>query len=222
MMFARISVNHTTGEVQAVATQETPFDRGGVVTVVGHNCETVDLGLVEDQPFIDLAGQPCPASGHLFYRLIREGIKASDIVARKTNPGKLVALARAMEVGKIHDLPCTNAGLRAHIQANGKGGMPMAVRAWLVNVLPQRIVDELQLEEGVPLAAVLAAEAVRCRRDPQRGSRLFALQQRADLDAKREQRLEDRANFDAKQKDDIDKSVAATKKQVPPAKEEPQ
>lgn len=149
MRFVRVVVSHAQNRVVAVLEQDTPFDGGGSVTVAGEDCETIDLGVVEDQPWTRLDGTPCGVTRHILERL------------ESGSP----------EVRRIHDAPCTIEGIKARLRARGPAGIPVKVRAWLASVLPADQVAAMGLARGVPIAALKSCDAIRAVRDPDGGSR---------------------------------------------------
>jgi hypothetical protein len=147
--FVRVTVSHTQNRVVAVMEQDTPFRSGGRCLVAGEECETFDLGVVEDQPWALPDGTPCSVTRHLLERLESE----------------------SPDVRCIHDVPCTLEGIRARLRERGPTGIPVKVRAWLATVLPEPEVRAMGIAAGIPIAALKACEAIRARRDPSGGSR---------------------------------------------------
>lgn len=152
MRFVRASVSHTTNRVVGVVEQDTPFTsaEAGVVTIAGEECETTDLGVVEDQKWTDRDGKPCGLTQHILERL-----ESGDA-----------------GIQRLHDVPCTLDGIRARLRERGPAGIPVRVRAWLATVLPSDQVDALGIARGLPISALKACEAIRTRRDPHGGSRM--------------------------------------------------
>lgn len=149
MRFVRVTVSHTRNRVVAVMEQDTPFLTGGHATLDGEECETYDLGVVEDQEWTDAQGQPVRMTAHLLEHLE----------------------SGAAGIEKLHDCPCTLEGIREHLRARGPAGIPVKVRAWLATVLPDHEVRALGIAAGIPIAALKACEAIRTKRDPAGGSR---------------------------------------------------
>jgi hypothetical protein len=161
MRFVRVTVSHTQNRVVGVSTLDVPFndEHHGAVRVfneaagvlVYEECEVIDLGVVEDEiDWRTVAGEPCSMAQYLLERL---------------ESGN-------HEVTKIHDCPCTLPGIVDRLRAKGLGGIPIKVRAWLANVLPEDRVAAIGIARGLPIAALRAAEALRNRRDPHGGSRM--------------------------------------------------
>lgn len=149
MRFVRVVVSHTQNRVVAVLEQDTPFVRGGTAVIAGEDCETIDLGVVEDQAWTRLDGTPCGVTRHLLERL------------ESGSP----------DVRRIHDAPCTVEGIKACLRARGPAGIPIKVRAWLATVLPPDQVRALGIARGIPVAALKSCDAIRAARDPDGGSR---------------------------------------------------
>ena len=149
MRFVRVVVSHTQNRVVAVLEQDTPFVRGGSAAIAGEDCETFDLGVVEDQAWTRLDGTPCGATRHLLERL------------ESGSP----------DVRRIHDAPCTVDGIKVRLRERGPAGIPIKVRAWLATVLPADQVAAMGLARGVPIAALKACETLRAARDPEGGAR---------------------------------------------------
>ncbi|MCL4687498.1 MAG: hypothetical protein KJ007_02910 [Burkholderiales bacterium] len=149
MRFVRVVVSQTQNRVVAVLEQDTPFNGGGYVTIAGEECETQDLGVVEDQSWTRLDGTPCGVTRHLLERL------------ESGSP----------DVRRIHDAPCTMDGIKARLRERGPAGIPIKVRAWLATVLPADQVAAMGLARGIPVAALKSCDAIRAARDPDGGSR---------------------------------------------------
>lgn len=155
MRFVRVTHSRTRGIAIAVFEQDTPFINGGHARVQGEVCETIDLGVAEEQPWTDLDGSPCGPSLHILKRL-EAGLPHG--------------------VARLHDCPCTLDGIRARLRQRGSAGVPTKVRAWLANILPDDQVAAMGLARGLPISALRAAESLRNRRDPDAGSRLKHLE----------------------------------------------
>lgn len=149
MRFVRVVVSHTQNRVVAVLEQDTPFVRGGTAAIADEDCETIDLGVVEDQPWTRLDGTPCGVARHILERLE----------------------SGAPDVRRIHDAPCTLDGVRARLRERGPAGIPVKVRAWLATTLPPDEVRALGIARGIPVAALKSCDAIRAARDPAGGSR---------------------------------------------------
>lgn len=150
MRFVRVTISHTQNRVIAVTEQDVPFGHGGAITVIGEECETIDLGVVEECHWTDLAGHPCTPSRHVYVRLEID------------HAG----------MPKIHDVPCTVGGIKDRLRAGGLQAVPIKVRAWLATVLPPDQVAALGIGRGLPISALKACEAIRVGRDPAEGSRM--------------------------------------------------
>ena len=148
MKFVRVMVSHTQNRVVAVMVQDAPFDRARM-TIEGEECETYDLGAVQDQSWTTLDGKQCAPCRHILERLETE----------------------ALVVERIVDVPCTLEGIRARVRARGPTGLPVTVRAWLAATLPEDEVRALGIARGIPVSALKAVEAARSTGDPQGGAR---------------------------------------------------
>jgi hypothetical protein len=155
MRFVRITYGKTTGRVVAVFEQDTPFTSGGYAIDHGEECETVDLGVAEEQAWTDLDGRACRPTLHILQRLE-------------------AAFHHGVET--VHDCPCTLEGIRSRLRAKGTAGIPVKVRAWLANTLPEEHAAAFGVARGLPISAMRAAEALRNRRDPLGGSRATHLE----------------------------------------------
>jgi hypothetical protein len=155
MRFVRVTYGKTSGQVYAVFEQDTPFTSGGSARPDGEECETVDLGLVEEQAWTDLDGGPCGPTLHILRR-IEAGFHHG--------------------VERVHDCPCTLDGIRARLRAKGPAGIPVKARAWLANILREDHAAAMGIGRGLPVSALKAAEALRNRRDPMGGSRMVYLE----------------------------------------------
>lgn len=184
MMFVRVALDHTAGEVLAVAQQDTPFESGGLVHCVGHDCEMVDLGAVDEHPWTDPdTGAPCSPSAHLYHRLRLARVKPRDVKEGRASPELHVegldGLASVAGVRRIHDCPCTVDGIKQRLRARGPGVLGAKVRAWLYLVLDPAEVAAMGLNRGIPVSALKALDSMRTARDPQVGSRAFVLERLA-------------------------------------------
>lgn len=173
MIFVRLVVSHTRDCINAVMTQDTPFERG-MVEAEGEVCEIFDLGVVEDHAWTDRDGNPCAVHRHVFERLQHSGICARDLLERRVSPELHVegthGLAEVLEVREIIDAPCTIETLHARLRARGPEGVPMKVRAWLTLVMPWEAVQAMGIARGISLSSLRAADSLRRRRDPLGGS----------------------------------------------------
>lgn len=163
MRFVRVTVNLARNRVVSVMEQDTPFQSPAGTTVDGEECETYDLGAVEDQEWRDGAGRPCGLTRHLLERLERGDA----------------------DVRRLHDVPCTLEGLRSRLRERGPSGVPVGVRAWLATVLPPEQATAMGLVRGLPISALKACEALRAARDPHGGSRLAYFERAAHEQASR-------------------------------------
>lgn len=179
MIFVRIVVSHTRDRVNAVMTQDQPFERG-MVKAEGEECEIFDLGVVEDHDWRDRDGNACSPHRHLLDRLEDGGfsaaaLKAQRIGARVERLGSH-PLAAVLGVRRILDCPCSIATLKDRLRARGPDGLPITVRAWLANILPSDQVAEFGIGRGVPISARKSAELLRNKRDPLSGSQIPRLE----------------------------------------------
>lgn len=176
MRFVRVTVSHTQNKVVGVAVQDLPFfsEHAGKWHCDGEECETYDLGCVEDQEWLDENGQPCTPCRHIMHRL-----ETDDPM-----------------IAKIHDVPCTLEGIKQRLREKGLAGVHVKVRAWLANVLPPHHVDAMGIGRNLPISAMKAAEALRNKRDPHGGSRMLVLERQAQQrsDARSRARLRKQAS----------------------------
>jgi hypothetical protein len=156
MRFVRVTHNLTRGIVLAVTEQDVPFSREEHVIPVGEKYAEVDFGVVEDErDWRDATGEPCTLSTYLRERL---------------------SVGAHHGIERLHECPCTFTGINARLRAKGPAGIPVKVRAWLANILPEQQVAAMGIGRGLPISAMKAAEALRNRRDPAGGSRLAHLE----------------------------------------------
>jgi hypothetical protein len=155
MRFVRITYGRTTQRVVAVFEQDVPFTTGGYAIDPHEECDVVDLGVAEDQAWTDLDGKKCGPTLHILQRL-EAGFHH--------------------DVEKLHACPCTIDAIKARLGFWGTRGIPVKVRAWLANVLPEHQVAQMGLARGLPISVMKAAEAMRNRRDPKGGSRMPQLE----------------------------------------------
>lgn len=181
MIFVRVTISHTTGRVLAVFSQDTPYTQGGEALIEGEDCETLDLGVVDDGPWTDANGDPCALGEYVLARLQKKSKAAEPQKLKAATADEFAELA---ELPRVMDSPCTVRGIKQRLRERGPAGLPVTVRAWLANVLPPDEVQAMGIARGIPLSAIKSAERLRNKRDPSGGSRLFALerktQQRAD------------------------------------------
>lgn len=150
MRFVRCVVSHSQNRIIAVFEQDVPFLKGGSCEIVGEECETYDLGAVEDQAWTDAEGKPCSLTRHVLEKL------------ESGNAG----------IVRLHDAPCTIEGIRARLRARGPAGLPVKLRAWLAATLPADQVRQLGIARGIPVGTLKACEAIRAARDPAGGSKV--------------------------------------------------
>lgn len=162
MRFVRYYTRADTGEIVAVAEQETPFDDAPNFQPPGIAIEIHDLGLVEDFTPTTLSGERCLPSAHLFERLESDGAGSW-----RAKPGHALP--------PVLDCPATMNGIRQRLRERGAAGLPSKARAWLTLMLPDDEVAALGVTAGISLPALKALDAMRARRDPTVGSRASEL-----------------------------------------------
>jgi hypothetical protein len=155
MTFVRAFIGKTSNKVRHVIEQDVPFTTGGTIRCSDEELEVQDLGFADEHDWKDLEGNPTSPSRHIFLRLER---------------------GDETDMPTFHDCPCTMEGIKARLREQGAAGIPVTARAWLANILPPDQVDALGIGTGISIAARLAAEARRNRRDPNGGSRIEVLQ----------------------------------------------
>jgi hypothetical protein len=165
MRFVRVTFNRARAEIVGVAQQDTPFHgAGGEMGVSGDDCETFDFGVVQD------AGEPGEPT-----RAWLEAMRAAPTAE---------VLARRVDIGaRVLDCPCTIDGIKTRLRERGPNAIPVGVRAWLANVLPPDQVAAMGLGRGLPISIQKAMEALRVKRDPAGGSRMFVLERKAQRQA---------------------------------------
>ncbi|MGD9953462.1 MAG: hypothetical protein AB7S87_12870 [Burkholderiales bacterium] len=177
MRFLRYVFNHSRGQVQSVAVQDTPFG-AFAIEVDGEDLEAIDLGVVDgDRAWALRDGTPCGQARFYLERL-------QEIDDTRGNQSDLPA---------ILDVPCTLEGIRARLRARGPAGIPVKVRAWLATILPPETVAGLGIARGLPVSALKACEAIRTRRDPNGGSRVTHFERIAERQHEARRRRIERA-----------------------------
>lgn len=180
MSFVRAFVGRTSNQVQHIIESEIPFKGpGGVIRVVnekgepvGEELESRDLGWMEPlEKCQTLDGSPCTVARHVFVR-----------IENRPAPSR-AELTAGGDLPRFHDCPCSIEGIKDRLRAKGPAAIPMKARAWLANVLPPDEVAAMGIGRGLPIAAMKAVEALRIKRDPESGSRMFVLERKAQQQA---------------------------------------
>lgn len=172
MRFVRAFTLLSTGELINISEQEVPFEPSFGISVDGDSglFEMHEIGLVDDFVPEDIDGKPCTPARHLFARMEREP-GAGPARGFRAKPGHTLPT--------VNDCPTSLDGIRERVRQRGPEGIPVKARAWLALMLPPDEVEALGVGRGIPVSALRALEAVRVRRDPDGGSRLFRLDREA-------------------------------------------
>lgn len=165
MRFVRYFTRRDTGEIVAVAEQETPFSESGGFFRASVEIDAHDLGLVEDFNPVSLRGEPCLPSAHIFERIERDGQGTRAKAGHELPP--------------VIDCPTSLAGIKQRLRERGVEGIPAKARAWLTLMLPPEQADELGVGRGISVAVLKSLDAMRRRRDPSVGSRAILLERAA-------------------------------------------
>lgn len=172
MIFVRVLINKATREIEHVMAQDWPFEGWQLIGVEGTVYDVADVGMLEElKPEPLTAGAPRTASQHVWDRV--RGLKNADLESTRK------FLREHPEMPRLHEVPCTRAGIKALMCEKGREHVSVKVRAWLANILPEHQVAEMGLQRGIPISAMKAVEAIRNRRDPHGGSRMPQLEAKA-------------------------------------------